>query len=80
MHLYKTIENFLLDFDYYINIYENKIHIFNFIDILKLNEQEIRLSIKDFILEINGNNFTVKKLEKKEILIEGILEGLKIVK
>ena len=44
MHLYKTMRNFLLDFNYYIDIYENKIHVFNYIDILKLNNEEIKLT------------------------------------
>jgi hypothetical protein len=80
MHLYNTIKNFLLDFDYYIDIYEDKIHIFNFTDILKLNDKEINLQVKDFILEIKGCNFSVKKLDTREILIEGDLEGLNIIK
>jgi sporulation protein YqfC len=80
MHLYSTIKNFLLDFDYYIDIYEDKIHIFNFTDILKLNDKEINLQVKDFKLEIKGRNFSVKKLDTREILIEGNIEGLNIIK
>lgn len=73
MHLYKTMQNFLMDFDYYIDIYENKIHVFNYIDILKLTDEEIILSMPLFTLTLKGTSFVVKKLEKREILIEGIL-------
>ncbi len=80
MHLYKTMRNFLLDFDYYIDIYENKIHVFNYIDILKLNDEEIKLSMPNFILDIKGKNFSVKRLEKREILLEGALEQVGFIK
>ena len=80
MHLYKTMKNFLLDFNYYIDIYEKNIHVFNYIDILKLNDQTIKLLMPSFTLEITGVNFRVKKLEKREILIEGILENVRFIK
>ncbi len=80
MHLYKTMKNFLLDFDYYIDIYENKIHVFHYIDIVKLNEEEIVLAMPDFQLFITGERFVVKQLEKQEILIEGILFDLRFAR
>lgn len=80
MHLYKTMKNFLMDFDYYIDIFEQKIHIFNYIDILKLNDTEIQLLMPEFTLIITGSNFSVKQLEKREILLEGILENMRFKK
>ena len=80
MHLYKTMKNFLMDFDYYIDIYENKIHIFNYTDILKLNDTEIKLLMPDFTLLITGQYFSVKQLEKREILLEGTLENVRFIK
>ena len=80
MHLYKTMRNFLLDFDYYLDIYENKIHVFNYVDILKLNESEIKLAMQTFILLITGQNFSVKRLEKREILLEGIIEQVRFIR
>lgn len=77
MHLYKTMKNFLMDFDYYIDIYEEKIHIFNYIDIDKLTEEEIVLSMPNFTLSLNGTSFVVKRLEKREILIEGKIEEVR---
>lgn len=79
MHLYKTMKNFLMDFDYYIDIYANKIHVFNYIDILKLNDSEIKLLMPTFTLLITGHDFTVKQLEKREILLEGTLEQVRFI-
>lgn len=76
MHLYETMKNFLLDFDYHIAVYENKIHIFNYVDIVKLTNTEIVLTMDKFSLVLIGENFAVKRLEKREILIEGIINSV----
>lgn len=76
MHLYKTMRNFLIDFDYYIDVYKNNIHVFGYVDILRLTSEEILLLMPSFKLKLTGNRFVVKALEKREILIEGeILEA-----
>lgn len=80
MHLYKTMKNFLMDYDYYIDIYDNKIHVFNYIDILKLNDEEIVLAMATFTLTLKGTSFVVKRLEKREILIEGVLEDVRFTR
>ncbi len=77
MHLYKTMRNFLMDFDYYIDLYEEKIHVFNYIDIVKLTDEEIVLAMPAFTLTLKGTKFVVKRLEKREILIEGTLEDVR---
>lgn len=80
MHLYKTMRNFLMDFDYYIDIYEEKIHVFNYIDIEKLTDTEIILAMPSFTLTLKGISFVVKRLEKREILIEGTLEDVRFTR
>lgn len=77
MHLYKTMKNFLLDYDYYIDLYEKNIHVFNYIDIVKLTDTEIILTLPSFSLVLKGENFVVKRLEKREILVEGVLEDMR---
>ncbi len=71
MHLYKTMKNFLIDNDYYVDFYKNCIHVFGYIDIVKLTSEEIVLQMPSFSLNLTGNHFVVKALEKREILIEG---------
>ncbi len=78
MHLYKTMKNFLLDQDYYIDIFQDFIHVFNYIDILKLEETKVILDMPNFNLEIKGQDLVVKRLEKKEILIQGTIEGVNL--
>lgn len=74
------MKNFLMDFNYYIDMYEEKIHVFNYIDIEKLTSTEIILAMPSFTLTLKGVSFVVKRLEKREILIEGILEDVRFTR
>ncbi len=80
MHLYETMKNFLMDCSYSIDFFENCIHVFNYIDILKLNEKEIALQMSKFQLVLTGNHFVVKQLEKREILIEGEIDEVRFLR
>lgn len=80
MHLYKTIKNFLMDYDSYLDFYDHKIHVFNYTDILKLNAEEIVLALPEYTLTLKGKDFVVKQLEKREILIEGTIETVEFTR
>ncbi len=67
----KNLENFLKDQDYYIDMYKNTLHVFNYEDLINLTDKEIKLKLKDFTLEIKGENLIVKAMEAREILIKG---------
>lgn len=76
MRLINPVRNFLIDKSYYIDIYENHIHVFHYIDILVLKSGEIRLQMDGFQIVLSGTNFSVKRLENQEILIFGVLKSL----
>lgn len=78
MHLYKTMKSFLLDQDYYIDMWGDFIHVYGLVDIEALGEKQIILVLEKFKLKIKGLNFRVLKLTKEEILIEGVLEGVSL--
>ncbi len=80
MHLYKTMKSFLFDKDYFIDVWDKCIHVFGFIDIDVLEEQKISLVLEHFKIEILGQDFRVLKLTKKEILIEGNLNTIKVIR
>ena len=67
----KNLENFLKDQDYYIDIYKNTLHVFNYEELINLTDTNINLKLKDFTLEIKGENLLVKAIEAREILING---------
>ena len=61
MHLYKTMRDFLMDKDYYIDIFEKYIHVFNYVDIIKLESNKIIITMDGFNLEIDGTDLVVKR-------------------
>ena len=77
MHLYKTIQNFLYDKDYFIDMWEDFIHVYGFIDIEVLKEDKITLVLPQSKIFLQGHSFRVIKLTKKEILIEGVLTEMR---
>ena len=77
MHLYKTIKNFLFDQDYFIDLWQNNIHIYGFLDILSLQEEKAGFHFERFDVELVGKDFRVLKLTKNEILIQGELREMR---
>lgn len=80
MHIYKTLKNFLLDQDYYIDMWQNYLHIYGLKKIEVLKETLIVLAVENFNLELNGADFKVLKLTNNEILIVGNLKEMRINK
>jgi hypothetical protein len=76
MHFKNRVREFLIEQDYYIDIYEKHIHVFQYVDIVKLQTTEVILQMDGFQLKLLGTDFRVKKLESREILICGNLERL----
>ena len=72
MHLYKTVKSFLFDQDYFIDVYQ-------FIDILTLNEKEVNLQLEKFKILVKGNDFRVLKLTKNEILVSGEISEMRFI-
>lgn len=71
MHLKENLINFLYDLDYFITIYDNYIHIFNYKELISLSDTKIVLKMPNFTLEIKGNNLFITKMLKNELLIKG---------
>lgn len=78
MNLTNRVREFLIDQNYYIDLYDQYIHVFHYIDILILNSTNIVLQMEHFVLNLKGTGFCVQKLEIHEILIRGTLESLVI--
>lgn len=66
-----ALSNFLHDKDYYITLFENKIHIFRYNKIVKVATDEMIISVKNFNLIVHGRNLTVSQMDKVEILVTG---------
>lgn len=71
MHIKESLINFLYDKDYFINIFENYIHVFNFRELKSLSSKKIILKLDTFTLDIEGNDLFITKMLPNEVLIKG---------
>ena len=76
MKMVNNLRNFLEDKNYYIDIFDDKIHAFNYIKLLRLSNLQINIKFEKFILEIKGDNLKIKQMNNTEILVSGTIENL----
>ena len=72
----KSINKYLKNNEFSINILENIIDINNFIDIIVLEPNKIVLSIPSRVLKIYGSDLTINKLLDNEITITGTIKAM----
>lgn len=70
------INNTLRNQEYYICLYNNSVYIYNYIEILNFNNDLIMIKVKNHNLKIRGTKMNIKKMENKELLIEGLIMGV----
>ncbi len=80
MLMLNNIKNYLYDKKYFINLFDNYIHVFNYLKLLKFSNDEVSLQLEFFILNIKGNNLFITKMTNNEILIKGDVFELEINK
>ena len=71
LHFREYFKNYLFDLEYFITIYENHLHVFNYQKLNKLSDTEIILKQENKSIIIGGNNLKIKQMTKQELLIIG---------
>ena len=71
VHIKENLINFLYDKNYFINIYDEYIHIFNYRELISLSSKKIILKMESFKININGTDLFITKMLPNEILIKG---------
>lgn len=79
MHIKDNLINFLYDKEYFISIYNNYIHIFNYKELITLSNSLIILKLDKFNLEINGESLFITKMMPNEILIKGKIKNVGVI-
>ena len=79
MHMKDSLINFLYDKNYFINIYDEYIHVFNYEELISLSSNKIELKFSNFKLVIDGDNLFINKMDNKEMLIKGIINKVGFV-
>lgn len=79
MHMKDSLINFLYDKKYFINIYDEYIHVFNYEELISLSNKKIELKFSSFKLVIDGDNLFINKMFPNEMLIKGIINKVGFV-
>ncbi len=72
----KSLINYIKDNDYLIGIYEKSIYIYNYQEIINISKSEIKIKLTNKYIIIIGNDLYIKKMENKELYIEGNYKGI----
>lgn len=76
MKALNNIRNFLYSKDYFINFFEDYIHVFNFTKLSSISNELVSFEFISFRILIKGNDFVVKRMLKNEILIQGRIKSV----
>ena len=79
MHMKDSLINFLYDKKYFINIYDEYIHVFNYEELISLSSNKIELKFNNFKLVIDGDNLFINKMFPNELLIKGLIKNVGFV-
>ena len=65
------IKHYLQEENYFVCLYKSFIYFYKYLEILKFTDKLISIKFDKFVINVSGDNFCVKKMEKHELLISG---------
>ena len=78
MKLINNFRSFLLEDNFEIHIYRNKINIVNYTSIGHFDSNKIIVYYDSGFITIKGNDLVVAKLLADEVLITGVITGIEL--
>lgn len=76
--MFNKLVKYLKNDEYLISISTDFIHIFNYKLIKNITSKKIELSLEDKTILLDGDNFIIEKMEKKEMIVRGKVTNLEI--
>lgn len=73
-----NIKEYIMENEFCIHIFDNKINIVNYIDIYGFDNNNIIIKHKKGTVNIKGNNLSISKLLDNEILIIGNFNSVEL--
>ena len=77
MRIMKNLQNFLYDQEYFIDIFQNCLHVYYYEELLSLSDTLIELKLKEFILVIEGEDLSISSMDKHEMLIKEKINNMR---
>ena len=77
MNIKNNIVNYLYDKDYCICLYDNNFYVFNYTYLENFNDKRITIELENKReIKILGDNLTIVKITKEELLIKGNIKTI----
>ncbi len=73
-----NIKNFINDNEFRLALFNDKVHLINYEEILSLDTNRISFQTKTGIVVIKGENIILNKLLDKEILLKGKIASIEV--
>ena len=73
------LRNYIMDNEFRMTFFENRIHIVNYQELISLGTEKIKIQSPHFQVVLLGENLTLSKLLDQEIMIHGKLIRMEIV-
>lgn len=74
----RDLRNYIMEDDFTLNYIKNKVDVVNYEYIDHFDENKIMIRYNEGVLIIKGQDLTISKLLKDEILISGIIKEIKL--
>lgn len=78
MKLINSFRNYILDEEFKINIYKDKVNIVNYTNIVNFTSKEVVVKYEDGHIFIFGKNLSISRLLIDEVLISGVIEKIEL--
>ncbi len=78
MNIKDNIVNYLFDRDYVVCFYDEHAYFFNYKYLDSFKEQEIVVSLSDRRCTLRGEDLTIVKMTKKELLVKGRVDEMEV--
>ena len=78
MNLINAFRNYILDEEFKINIFKDKVNVVNYIDIVNFTSKEVTIKYDGGLLLIIGNNLSISRLLIDEVLVTGNIEKIEL--
>lgn len=78
MDFFKNIRSNIIDEQFKITVYKDKVDILNYESIGHFDDNKVIVRHKDGTVEIKGKKLVVSRLMNDEILIKGIIENINL--
>lgn len=78
MKLINAFRNYILDEEFKINIFKDKVNVVNYIDIVNFTSKEVTIKYDGGLLLIIGSNLSISRLLIDEVLVTGSIEKIEL--